>query len=60
MAREYHHEDRRFVLGNLTHYLDSDLFAMELFAGDTLDLDETARAFSKLKGLVYFASKLKD
>jgi hypothetical protein len=34
--REYSHDDRRFVLGSLMHYLDGDLWTVELAGGDTL------------------------
>ncbi len=55
---EYHRADRRFVLGTITHY-PGDLWAFELFAGDELDIDETARTFAKLKGHVFFGEKLR-
>jgi hypothetical protein len=56
---EYHAADRRFVLGSVTHYLDQDAWTFELFAGDTLDLDETAKAFHQIAGAVYFAGTLR-
>ncbi|RYE88040.1 MAG: hypothetical protein EOO75_13735, partial [Myxococcales bacterium] len=55
---EYHRDDRRFVLGTLTHY-PGDLWAFELFAGDELGLDETARAFGRVKQSVFFGDRLR-
>jgi hypothetical protein len=57
--REYRSADRRFVLGTLAHYPDSDVWSFELYAGDTLDLDATARAFAEVRRRVFFAGKLR-
>ncbi|XXF76291.1 PEP/pyruvate-binding domain-containing protein [Myxococcaceae bacterium GXIMD 01537] len=56
---EYRSPDRRFVLGTLAHYVDSDVWAFELYAGDTLDVESTARAFAEVRKRVYFADKLR-
>lgn len=56
--REYHSPDRRFILATVSRY-PGDVWAMELYAGDALDLDQTAAAFERVKGAVFFADKLR-
>lgn len=55
---EYHRPDRRFVLGTLSRY-PGEVWAFELYAGDELDVDETARAFAQVKAAVFFGDRLK-
>ena len=56
---EYHDADRRFVLGSVTHYLDQDTWTFELFAGDLLDLDATARVFAAVRAAVWTGDRLR-
>jgi rifampicin phosphotransferase len=56
--REYHQDDRRFILGTLSHY-PGDVWAFELYAGDQLDLDKTADIFHKVQALVFMGNELK-
>ncbi|MCC6647061.1 MAG: hypothetical protein IT374_16000 [Polyangiaceae bacterium] len=56
--REYHRPDRRFVLGSLSRY-PGDVWAFELYAGDELSLDETARAFQLVRDRVFFSRELR-
>ncbi len=56
--RQYHSEDRRFVLGSITHYLDQDRWTFELAASDTLDLDATAKMFATIRAAVFFGDRL--
>src|ERR1700736_1047310 len=56
---EYHSEQRRFVLGALSHFRDADVWTFELYAGDTLDLDTTSRAFRALRKRLYFGDRLR-
>jgi hypothetical protein len=42
IAREYRHEDRRFILGSVMHYLDGDHWTVELSGGDTLPAERIA------------------
>lgn len=56
--REYHRPDRRFVLGTVSRY-PGDIWAFELYAGDELDIETTARAFSTIKQKVFFADRLR-
>lgn len=55
---QYKRDDRRFVLGSLTHFLDGDRWVYNLFAGDTLPIERTAEAFRKVQAKVYFGAKL--
>jgi hypothetical protein len=56
--REYHDADRRFVLGTVTHHLDQDVWTFELFAGDTLSIEETAKVFAAIRAASFFGDKL--
>jgi hypothetical protein len=56
---EYHRADRRFVLGTLARYVDAGVWTFELYAGDELDLDATARAFAQVKAKVFFGAEMK-
>ena len=51
-------EDRRFVLGTVTHALDADRWVFDLFAGDTLSLEATADAFRRTRDRVFFGAAL--
>ncbi len=55
---QYKRDDRRFVLGSLTHFLDGDRWVYNLFAGDTFPIERTAEAFRKVQAKVYFGAKL--
>ena len=57
--REYHDPDRRFTLGTVTHYADNDIWALDFYAGDEIDLEAAARAFHAVRGLVFFADRLR-
>lgn len=56
--REYHRPDRRFVLGSLSRY-PGGVWAFELYAGDELSLDETAKVFGVVRDRVYFGRELR-
>lgn len=56
--REYHTPDRRFVLGTLSRY-PGGVWAFELYAGDELGLEETARTFTRLREVVFFGEQLR-
>ena len=56
--RQYKAEDRRFVLGTVTHALDADRWVFDLFAGDTLSLEATADAFRRTRDRVFFGPTL--
>ncbi|WP_224248446.1 PEP/pyruvate-binding domain-containing protein [Hyalangium gracile] len=57
--KEYRSKERRFVLGTLAHYVDADVWAFELSANDTLDVEATARAFSEVRKRVFFREQLR-
>ena len=56
--REYHRPDRRFVLGSLSKY-PGNIWAFELYAGDALSVDDTAKVFGVVKDKVFFANELR-
>jgi hypothetical protein len=57
--REYHDDDRRFVLGSLTRYLDQNVWTFEIFAEDNLDLEKTAQVFERIRAAAYFGAALR-
>jgi hypothetical protein len=57
--REYRRPERRFVLGSLVHYLDGDLWTLELISGDTLDGERILAAFEQIRAAVYFGERLR-
>lgn len=56
--RQYHSPDRRFVLGTLSRY-PGDVWAFELYAGDELGIEETARTFARVRKAVFFGDRLR-
>jgi hypothetical protein len=56
--REYHRPDRRFVLGTVSRY-PGDTWAFELYAGDSLDVESTARTFAAIKKIAFFGDRLR-
>lgn len=58
-VREYRRPERRFVMGTLVHYLDPDLWALEMVAGDNLDGPRVLEAFEQVRGAVYFGDRLR-
>lgn len=57
--REYHADDRRFEAGSIVHYVDGDLWTLELLAGDTLSGERIARLHAQLAAAVYFGPRLR-
>ena len=56
---EYHSDNRRFILANVTHYLDADVWSLELFANDELALAPTVEMFHAVQKLTFFGDKLR-
>lgn len=57
--REYRSDARRFELGTLSHYLDSDLWTLELISGDTLSGERIVALYEHLRERVYFGEQLR-
>lgn len=57
--REYRTVARRFEMGSLCHYLDSDLWALELISGDNLSGERIAALYEELRSVVYFGDRLR-
>lgn len=57
--REYRSVARRFELGTLSHYLDSDLWTLELISGDTLSGERIVALYDQLRAQVYFGDVLR-
>ncbi len=58
-VREYRRDDRRFEMGSIVHYLDSDLYTFELIGGDTLSGDRIVALFEEIRGALYFGERLR-
>ncbi len=56
---EYRRPERRFEMGSLVHYLDSDLWTLELVAGDKLEGERVLRVLDQLRGSVFFGDRLR-
>lgn len=56
---QYRRPTRRFVLGTLVHYLDPDLWAFEMIAGDDLDAERVLAAFEQVRDAVFFGEHLR-
>jgi len=56
--KEYRTPERRFIMGSLVHYLDSDRWAMEIIAGDAMSVDMLKRTYTILKHNTYFGKKI--
>jgi len=57
--REYSHEDRRFVLGSLMHYLDGGHWTVELSGGDTLETGRIGWMFEHIAARMMPVAALK-
>jgi hypothetical protein len=57
--REYRTADRRFEMGSIVHYLDADLWTMELIGGDTLAGEKIVRLFEEVRAALWIGDRLK-
>jgi hypothetical protein len=58
-VREYRQDDRRFEMGSVVHYLDSDLWTLELVSGDTLSGPRIVRLYEQIRGAIYAGEQLR-
>lgn len=56
---QYREDDRRFVMGSLVHYIDSDLWTLEVIPGDTMSIDMLKKAFLNIQDKVFFGNDLR-
>ena len=54
----YRREERRFVLGQVIHYLDPGLVTMEMSAGDTAGADMIVDAFERVRESVFDGDRM--
>ncbi|HUS67935.1 MAG TPA: PEP/pyruvate-binding domain-containing protein [Kofleriaceae bacterium] len=54
----YRRENRRFVLGQVIHYLDPGLVTLEFSAGDTAGADMIVDAFERVQGALFDGDQL--
>jgi hypothetical protein len=58
-TREYRRPERRFEMGSLVHYVDADLWTMEMVAGDNLAGERLVRMFEEVRRSVFFGDRLR-
>jgi hypothetical protein len=58
-TREYRRPERRFEMGSIVHYLDSDIWALELISGDNLPGDRILHLFEQLRGALWIGDRLR-
>jgi hypothetical protein len=58
-TREYRRPERRFEMGSLVHYVDADIWALEMVAGDNLSGERVIRMFEDVRRQVFFGDRLR-
>lgn len=58
-SREYHTDGRRFEMGSVVHYLDSDLWTLELVSGDTLSGPRILALYRQIAGAIWTGDQLR-
>jgi len=58
-VQQYRRADRRFLLGSVVHYLDGDIWALEMVPGDTMSAARMEHFFELVKSRVYFGDRLR-
>lgn len=58
-VREYRTPERRFAMGTLSHYLDSDLWTLELIAGDNMPGERVLAMYEQIRRVVFFGDRLR-
>ena len=56
---QYRDAKRRFEMGSVVHYLDSDQWTLELIGGDTLAGDRIVRLFETVRGAMWIGDRMK-
>jgi hypothetical protein len=56
---QYRESGRRFEMGSLVHYLDSDEWTLELVSGDTLDGERILRLYQSVRAVLWTGEHLR-
>ncbi len=56
---QYREPGRRFEMGSIVHYVDSDAWTLELVGGDTLDGQRIVELHETLRGLLWIGDRLR-
>ena len=59
MYKRQRQPQRRFELGTITHYVDSDLWTLELIGGDTLEGGRIVTLFEQLRSALWIGDRLR-
>jgi len=57
-AREYAANDRHYIMGSLVHYLDGDIWVMEIAPSDTMSVDMIKTAHKKISQAISVTDKI--
>lgn len=57
-TREYTADDRQYIMGSLVHYLDGDIWVMEIAPSDTMSVDMIKTAHKNLSKAVSITDKI--
>lgn len=56
---QYRDPARRFEMGSIVHYVDSDIWALELVGGDTLSGERIVKLHETMRGLLWMGDRLR-
>jgi rifampicin phosphotransferase len=56
---QYGEPTRRFEMGSIVHYLDADIWTLELVGGDTLSGERIVKLHETLRGLLWIGDRLR-
>ena len=56
---QYREEGRRFEMGSIVHYLDSDEWTIELVSGDTLDGERIVGLYQSVRAVIWTGERLR-
>lgn len=59
LIHEYDHDDRRYLLGSILHYLDGDHWTLELTCGDSMKGPQIARLYQLIAPRIALTSDLR-
>jgi len=56
---QYRDDSRRFEMGSIVHYLDSDEWTLELVSGDTLDGERILKLYESVRAVLWKGDRLR-
>jgi len=56
---QYRDDSRRFEMGSIVHYLDSDEWTLEIVSGDTLDGERIVKLYESVRAVLWKGDRLR-